>query len=199
MSRGRFVSLDLDRLPSVSKQVDHFDYYSHTEFMDSVVIPYLPPEDKDLYDMRFKKTLPLQSISDIFSVRPSDVSYRITRLKEKIQYILPLAATNPYELVSLLDNYLPSDAYLTTIVSLLVTTSQSETARQLTMSQGRVRSIFQKSIPILVESAFPNMNLLANLEQRWGILGRILHRSDICDTPLYKEGLIPYLSRRDNK
>ena len=199
MSRGRFVTLDLDRIPYTPKQKDSFDYYSHTEFMDAQVIPYLPPEDRDLYDMRFRKSLPLQAISEIFSVRPSDVSYRVTRLKEKIQYILPSAAVNSYEFVSQLDNLLPSDAYLKTVSSLLVTTSQSETARQLTMSQGRVRSIFQKSIPILVESAFPYIHLLANLEQRWGILGRILHRTDLNETPLYRDGLLPYLERRDFK
>jgi DNA-directed RNA polymerase specialized sigma24 family protein len=129
----------------------------------------IPPREADIIELYFDKKKRQADIAAIFNITQAAVSYRLGRGILRIQFLLDLPDITRDQMIEGLSKIFPispvlpdlleedPEAYLhidtRILISMWETTCQSEVAKTLDLTQGRVRHRFFKAVDLLRESA----------------------------------------------
>lgn len=149
-----------------------------SENYESNVLPLLdriPDREADIIELYFLHRKRQADIATIFGITQAAVSYRLGRGIKRIKFLLDLPAVTREQMVADLSEAFPSqhvlpseleedpEADVNVDVKILVhmwsTTCQSEVAKTLGLTQGRVRHRFFKAVDRLKELAQGNSRL----------------------------------------
>jgi hypothetical protein len=108
----------------------------------------IPPIEADYILLYYLKGKRQDDIAAIFHRTQADVSYRVARGIERIQFLESLPEVTEDEIVSVLAPHI-SEFNLKILLGMYRTTCQSAVARELGISQGKVRHRFVSSISII--------------------------------------------------
>jgi len=116
---------------------------------------FLPERELDMIEMSILFEKDQTSIGNIFQVSQGDVSYRIKRLKERLQYLLALPDVDHDSMrVDLVD--LLGEELTDILMLLLKYTSQSKVGKMLDLSQGKIRHRYIRSLERIKEECYRN-------------------------------------------
>jgi DNA-directed RNA polymerase specialized sigma subunit len=110
------------------------------------MMEYLPKIEKDFFNLYFFLHKSQTDISKIFSVSQPTVCYRLKKAKERIKYVLSLPTLSNEDIRTALNDVLSDPEDVEIMVFMFETTCQSEVAKRMGTSQGKVRHRFLRSI-----------------------------------------------------
>lgn len=145
----------------------------------------LPKRERDMLELYYFFGKDQVEIGKVFNVTQGDVSYRIARSVKRIQFYLSLHKICIRRMARDLERVLPDELHVKIMVGMHRTTSQTAVAKQIGLSQGKVRYRFIRSLKLIEEAGkrLPvyriylenfekisnNFNILRSLEvqERW--------------------------------
>ena len=107
---------------------------------------YLPKKEIDFFSLYFFDHKSQEDIATIFSVSQPTVCYRLRKAKERIKYVLSLPNLTPEMIRGKLVGVLKEEEDVDIMIFMYQTTCQSEVAKIMGTSQGKVRHRFLRSI-----------------------------------------------------
>lgn len=125
------------------------------------IMEFLPEREADFVDLYYFRRLKQTDIAEIFSVSQPTVCYRLQRATARIQFLLQRPVVDKQELVKMVTGLLndPLDAQI--MILMYETTCQSETAKRLGTSQGKVRHRFLRALAKM--RAIPELSIYVQL------------------------------------
>lgn len=145
----------------------------------------LPKRERDMLELYYFHKKDQAEIGAVFNVTQGDVSYRIARSVKRMQFYLSLHKVCMRRMARDLMKILPDQLHVTIMLGMHRTTSQTAVAKQIGLSQGKVRYRFIRSLELMEEAAqkipvykiylenfekiSKNFNILRSLEvqERW--------------------------------
>jgi DNA-directed RNA polymerase specialized sigma24 family protein len=129
-----------DLSSSVESGVSSIDYSSIEKYLERI-----PPRESDLIKLYFKDRMKQEQIAKLFRITQAAVSYRLHRGIKRIQFLrtIPELDKASFDL-DLGDKFSAQD--LEILWKMYLTTCQSEIAKQMGLTQGRVRHRFFRSL-----------------------------------------------------
>ena len=109
------------------------------------ILDRLPVIEADFIDLYFFRHVRQTDIAAIFGVSQPTVCYRLQRAIQRIKYLLEVPKVEPDHLRSDLKRFFTDPMDIEILVLMYQTTCQSETAKQLGVTQGFVRHRFIRS------------------------------------------------------
>jgi len=123
----------------------------------------LPELEADFFDLYFFRHLTQTSIAQIFRVSQPTVHYRLQRATKRIKFNLSLPDVSSEEIQEAMEGFLDDPQDVKIMVLMFETTCQSDVAKRLNMTQGKVRHRFKRSIKRMSEN--PNMGKYTQIFQ----------------------------------
>jgi DNA-directed RNA polymerase specialized sigma24 family protein len=109
------------------------------------ILENLPPREADFVDLYYFRKLKQTDIAHLFRVSQPTVCYRLQRATARIQFLLELPVLSEDEILESLTDVLDDPLDVEIMLKMYKTTCQSEVAKQLDISQGKVRHRFIRS------------------------------------------------------
>lgn len=109
-------------------------------------LSYLPKMEMDFFSLYFFEHKSQEDIATIFLVSQPTVCYRLKKAKERIKYVLSLPTLTENDIRQRLQGILKEEEDIEIMVLMFQTTCQSEVAKVMGTSQGKVRHRFLRSI-----------------------------------------------------
>lgn len=180
MSSGYVIPVDPQELasrfpashdPRYDEEDDHLDENELSDIPDdgffggesgdfeSRVAPLLdliPKREADLIYLYFIQRKRQADIATIFGVTQAAVSYRLDRGIQRIKFLLSIPLVTEVELREVLPEVFRHQIDIDILVGMWSTTCQSEVAKTLNLTQGRVRHRFFKAVEVLKAAAEQN-------------------------------------------
>jgi predicted DNA-binding protein YlxM (UPF0122 family) len=125
---------------------------------------YLPKIEKDFFNLYFFSHKSQTDIATIFEVSQPTVCYRLKKAKDRIKYVLGLPPLTEDDIRDALVEILEDAEDIDIMVYMFETTCQSEVAKRLGTSQGKVRHRFLRSIAKMKK--YENLNLLTEVFEK---------------------------------
>lgn len=110
------------------------------------VMDHLPPREADFVDLYYFRKLKQTDIAMLFGVSQPTVCYRLARAADRIRFLLNLPQVNKKLMAEDLASYFSDVLDVQIMVLMWETTCQSETAKQLGVTQGLVRHRFMRTL-----------------------------------------------------
>jgi len=140
-----------------------FSMQDSMQFMDSVfeepseesqalierirsILEFLPAREADFIQLYYFLRLKQTAIAKIFRCSQPTVCYRLQRAASRIQFLLELPDVTVSDVAKAMRTFLDSDIDVQIMVLMYETTCQSEAAKLLGVSQGKVRHRFMRSL-----------------------------------------------------
>lgn len=115
------------------------------------VLDRLPDRETDLIKLYFFLDKKQTDIAEIFGITQAAVSYRIKRALDRIRFLVDMPDLDKYDIYDILLTVMPSQLDAEIFREMYETTCQSEVAKRLEITQGRVRHRFIKNLRHLGE------------------------------------------------
>ena len=115
----------------------------------------LPKMEADFFELYFFRHLTQTSIAGIFKCSQPTVHYRLQRATKRIKFNLSLPEVDSDEIQEAMEGFLDDPQDVKIMVLMYETTCQSDVAKRLDMTQGKVRHRFKRSIKRMADN--PNM------------------------------------------
>jgi predicted transcriptional regulator len=109
------------------------------------IMEELPPREADFVELYFFAHKTQTDIAEIFKVSQPTVCYRLQRATKRIRFVLSLPDVDPDEMQNELDHFLSDPEDVRIMVLMYATTCQSAVAKELGVTQGKVRHRFMRS------------------------------------------------------
>lgn len=110
------------------------------------ILDKLPPCEADFIELYFFRRRKQTDIAEIFGVSQPTVCYRLQRATARARYLLSLPSVDDGEIESAMVRVLDDPLDIQVMVQMYSTTCQSEVAKRLGISQGKVRHRFMRAI-----------------------------------------------------
>lgn len=110
------------------------------------ILDKLPPCEADFIDLYFFRRRKQTDIAEIFGVSQPTVCYRLQRATARARYLLSLPDVADGEIEDAMSRILDDPLDINVMVLMFVTTCQSEVAKRLGISQGKVRHRFIRTL-----------------------------------------------------
>lgn len=140
---------------------------------------FLPKMEMDFFSLYFFSHKSQTDIAAIFEVSQPTVCYRLKKAKERIKYVLGLPDITDDQIRERLSGVLKDEEDVEIMILMFRTTCQSEVAKRMHTSQGKVRHRFLRSISRM--KAHEHLNDLTtcyeNIEQNLTILKEVSRKS----------------------
>jgi DNA-directed RNA polymerase specialized sigma24 family protein len=117
------------------------------------ILDLLPPREADFVNLYYFSRLKQTAIAKIFRCSQPTVCYRLQRAAARIQFLLSLPDVNTLEVEAAMRSFLRSEVDVQIMVLMYETTCQSEAAKRLGITQGKVRHRFMRSLEKMREIA----------------------------------------------
>lgn len=125
----------------------------------------LPLREADFVELYFFNHKTQTDIAEIFKVSQPTVCYRLRRATSRIRFVLSLPDVSTRELKNALTGFLSDPEDVNIMMLMFETTCQSAVAKQLGVTQGKVRHRFMRSTKRMQESENPKMGKIAQIFQ----------------------------------
>jgi len=125
------------------------------------VMMELPPREADFVELYFFNHKTQTDIADIFKVSQPTVCYRLQRATRRIRFVLALPDVTSTEMEAVLKGFLSDPEDVQIMLLMWQTTCQSQVARHLSITQGKVRHRFMRAITKMLEA--PHMEKYAQI------------------------------------
>jgi len=135
----------------------------------------LPDMEADFFELYFFRHMTQTSIAQIFKVSQPTVHYRLQRATKRIKFNLSLPDVSKEEIEEAMAGFLDDPQDVRIMVLMFETTCQSDVAKQLSMTQGKVRHRFKRSIKRMSEN--PKMEKYTQIFQ--AIEGKLNIRREV--------------------
>lgn len=116
----------------------------------------LPDMEADFFEMYFFRHLTQTNIAHIFKCSQPTVHYRLQRATKRIKFSLSLPDVGPEEIREAMGGFLDDPQDVDIMVLMYETTCQSDVAKTLGMTQGKIRHRFKRSIKRMADN--PSMD-----------------------------------------
>lgn len=161
------------------------------------VLDRLPDRETDLIRLYFFRNKKQTDIAEIFGITQAAVSYRIKRALSRIRFLVDMPDLNKNDIYDILIDVMPTELDASIFKEMYETTCQSEVAKRLEITQGRVRHRFIKNlhhlgktlidrfyawVNTLDPTSFEAKDILAKLDD-------IAHRADDMDPEDFEDEL----------
>jgi len=110
------------------------------------ILDKLPPCEADFIELYFFRRRKQTDIAEIFGVSQPTVCYRLQRATARARYLLSLPAVEEDEIEDAMKRILDDPLDISVMTQMFETTCQSEVAKRLGISQGKVRHRFMRAI-----------------------------------------------------
>lgn len=110
------------------------------------ILDKLPPCEADFIELYFFRRRKQTDIAEIFGVSQPTVCYRLQRATARARYLLSLPSVEEGEIEDAMTRILDDPLDIKVMVQMYATTCQSEVAKRLGISQGKVRHRFMRAI-----------------------------------------------------
>ncbi len=147
---------DNDELDGAFTTEDMDAFFAACTDYESLIAPLLcriPEREADLIDLYFLKKKRQADIAAIFGVTQAAISYRLDRGIQRIKFLLSIPQVTEDDLRTDLPKIFPQKIDVDILVGMWATTCQSEVAKSLGLTQGRVRHRFFKAVRVLGAAA----------------------------------------------
>jgi len=119
----------------------------------------LPRVEADFLDLYFFKGWKQTDIASIFGVRQPTVHYRLQRAALRLKYMYDMPEYVPEEMEAHLRDLLGDEFNVQVMLLMLETTCQTEVAKRLDVTQGKVRHRFFTSLKKLRDVGYPHVDV----------------------------------------
>lgn len=116
------------------------------------LLDLLPPREADFVDLYYFRRINQTDIATIFGVSQPTVCYRLKRATTRIQFLLQLPAITRPELEDAVHSFLTDSLDAQIMILMWETTCQSEVAKRLGVTQGKVRHRFIRAVKRMREN-----------------------------------------------
>ena len=113
------------------------------------IMESLPPREADFIDLYFFRHLKQTAISQIYGVSQPTVCYRLKRAAKRIRFWLQMPDVTEEDVRTAVAQVLEDPVDVEIMVLMYETTCQSEVAKRLNTSQGKVRHRFMRTVKSL--------------------------------------------------
>ncbi len=127
------------------------------------VLSDLPEREADFVELYFFKHKTQTDIAEIFKVSQPTVCYRLHRATARIRYVLELPDIEDDELIDLITPILDKPEDVKIMYLMFKTTCQSAVAKELGVTQGKVRHRFIRSLKKIKNSNIPKTEVLSKI------------------------------------
>jgi len=110
------------------------------------LIEELPKIEADFFELYFFRHMTQTSIAYLFRCSQPTVHYRLQRATKRIKFVLSLPDVTSAEIERALSGFLDDLQDVQIMVLMYETTCQSDVAKRLGMTQGKVRHRFKRTI-----------------------------------------------------
>ena len=154
----------------------------------SLIEPYLdriPPREADLIRLYYRDQMKQEQIAKLFGITQAAVSYRLARGRRRIQFLftIPELELDIFEL-ELGSKFASQDREI--LWRMYETTCQSEVAKQMGLTQGRVRHRFFRSLNRIKELIAEEAREKQIRVQRLRRQGRDVHEVEAAEQELFE-------------
>lgn len=115
------------------------------------ILDQLPPCEADFIDLYFFRRRKQTDIAAIFGVSQPTVCYRLQRATARARYLLSLPEIEDGEIEQAMDRLLDDPLDVQVMTLMFETTCQSEVAKRLGISQGKVRHRFIRALTLMAD------------------------------------------------
>lgn len=151
------------------------DLVQATRIDFKVLQPFLhriPVREADLIELYYKNEMKQEQIAKLFGITQAAVSYRLQRGKRRIQFLRTIPVLDPDEFqLELGPRFTDQDREI--LWRMYETTCQSEIAKQMSLTQGRVRHRFFRALQrikdLIAEETKERLAQLAHEYKRRGL------------------------------
>jgi predicted transcriptional regulator len=131
-------------IPSVSEELPRESLKDLSRLNE--LLEYIPAREADFLELFFILQVRQTSIAELFNVSQPTVCYRLSRGIARVKFLLTLPQMTLGELEAELRGVFTCETDIRLMLHMAKTTCQSETARELGVTQGFVRYRFLRSI-----------------------------------------------------
>jgi len=130
--------------PSISEELPEESLQDLSRLKE--LLEFIPPREADFLELFYIQKVRQTSIADLFNVSQPTVCYRLSRGVERVKFLLTLPKMTLEELERELRGIFTCETDIRLMILMARTTCQSETARELGVTQGFVRYRFLRTI-----------------------------------------------------
>jgi len=143
------------------------------------ILDLLPAREADFIDLYYFNRLKQTAIARIFRCSQPTVCYRLQRAAARIQFLLELPDVSSASVEVAMRSFLSNEVDIKIMVLMFETTCQSEAAKQLGISQGKVRHRFMRSLEKMrgVEELSVFVTLFNKISENLNILREVCRSS----------------------
>ncbi len=152
---NRFAADPFDDEPEEEEDEDDISSMFVSGSFEDRIAPLLnriPQREADLIHLYYIQKKRQADIAEIFEVTQAAISYRLDRGLQRIKFLLSIPSVTEEDLRADLPHVF-KQIDVDILVGMWQTTCQSEVAKQLNLTQGRVRHRFFKAVKTLKEAA----------------------------------------------
>lgn len=144
------------------------------------ILDVLPAREADFVNLYYFSRLKQTAIAKIFQVSQPTVCYRLQRAAARIQFLLRLPEVTRGEIEEAMRSFLDNEIDIQIMLLMFDTTCQSEAAKQLGVSQGKVRHRFIRSLDRMrqIEGMGKFVQLFDEIAENLNILREVCRTSD---------------------
>ena len=110
------------------------------------VLDQIPPREADFVELYFFQRIRQTTIASLFNISQPTVCYRLQRAAARIRYLLDMPKYDPWLMEQDLRGVLTDPKDIQIMMGMVVTTCQSEVAKELGVTQGFVRHRYFRTI-----------------------------------------------------
>lgn len=166
MARVGCVDQALRRVSEGLDPEEELEYEQDRRVQEQILplLNQLPPREADMVQLYFIAHKRQQDIADLFGVSQAAISYSLSRAMQRLRFLIQAPKLTEEEITALLAPHFET-IDMSILLSYRQTASQSETAKSLNLSQGRVRHRLYKAVARLekLNQADPTLNAVTRL------------------------------------
>lgn len=117
------------------------------------ILDFLPPREADFINLYYFNRLKQTAIANIFRCSQPTVHYRLRRAASRIQFLLELPEVSVAEIETAMRTFLTNETNVKIMVYMYETTCQSEAAKRLGITQGKLRHRFIRTLELMRDIA----------------------------------------------
>ena len=117
------------------------------------ILDFLPPREADFINLYYFNRLKQTAIASIFRCSQPTVHYRLRRAASRIQFLLELPEVSVAEIETAMRTFLTNETNVKIMVYMYETTCQSEAAKRLGITQGKLRHRFIRTLELMRDIA----------------------------------------------
>lgn len=144
------------------------------------ILDQLPARESDFVRLYYFQHLKQTAIANIFKVSQPTVCYRLQRAASRIQFLLQLPDVDSEDVREAMSSFLDNEDDILIMVLMFETTCQSEVAKRMNVSQGKIRHRYLRTLDAMrdIEGLETYVEVFDAISNNLNILREVSRSSD---------------------